>query len=84
MLYFYIVASAALVLIFNNFFEIFKQPYSFWLVPLLLIGFFVAFIIIQFLFSESNQYYDSTLKAKKLLNDAKNGKKSNHVQVFSS
>lgn len=49
MLYFYIVASAALVLIFNNFFEIFKQPYSFWLVPILLIGFFVAFIIIQFL-----------------------------------
>lgn len=40
--------------------------------------------VIQFLFSESNQHYDSILKAKKLLNDAKNGKKSNHVKVFSS
>lgn len=49
MLYFYLVASAALVLIFNNFFEIFKQPYSLWLVPLLLLAFFIGFIIIQFL-----------------------------------
>lgn len=49
MLYTYIVASAALVLILNNFFEIFKQPYSIWLVPLLLLAFFVSFIILQFL-----------------------------------
>lgn len=49
MLYFYLVTSAALLLILNNFFEIFKQPYSIWLVPLLLVGFFLGFIIIQFL-----------------------------------
>lgn len=47
MLYFYLVASAALVLFLNNFYEIFKQPYSIWLVPLLVLAFFVGFIILQ-------------------------------------
>lgn len=47
--YFYLVASAALLLILNNFFEIFSKEYSFWLVPVLFIGFVLAFIILQLL-----------------------------------
>lgn len=47
MLYVYLVASAALVLIFDNFFEILRQPYSWWLCIVLFLGFVLAFIIIQ-------------------------------------
>jgi len=49
MIYIYIVISAALIPILNNFLEILRQPYSWWLVPVLLIGFILAFIIIQML-----------------------------------
>ena len=48
MIYFYIVLSAALVPILNIFFEILRQPYSWWLVPVLFIGFILLFIIVQF------------------------------------
>jgi 1-acyl-sn-glycerol-3-phosphate acyltransferase len=48
MIYFYIVLSAALVPILNNFFEILRQPYSWWIVPVLFIGFILLFIIVQF------------------------------------
>lgn len=47
MLWIYTVASAALVLLSNNFFEVFQKGYSWWLVPLLFIGFWLAFILIH-------------------------------------
>lgn len=47
--YVYIIVSAALIPILNNFFPILKQSYSWWLTPLLLIGFILGFIILQLL-----------------------------------
>lgn len=47
MIYVYIVISAALIPILNNFFEILREPYSWWLVPLLFIAFFLCFLILQ-------------------------------------
>ena len=49
MIYIYLVISAALIPILNNFFDIFRESYSWWLVPLLFLAFFVGFIIIQLL-----------------------------------
>ncbi len=49
MIYIYIVISAVLIPILNNFFEILRQPYSWWLVPVLLMGFILTFLIIQML-----------------------------------
>ena len=48
MLYIYLIISAALIPIINNFFDILKQPNSWWLVPLIFISFFVGFVILQF------------------------------------
>ena len=42
MFYLYLVLSAALIPVLNNFFEILRQPYSWWLVPVLFIAFFSA------------------------------------------
>ncbi len=42
MVYVYLVISAVLVPILNNFYPILKESYSWWLVPLLIIGFFLA------------------------------------------
>lgn len=47
--YVYIIVSAALIPILNNFFPILRQSYSWWLTPLLLIGFILGFIILQLL-----------------------------------
>ncbi len=47
MLYVYLVASAALVLILDNFLCILRQPYSWWLCIVLFLGFVLAFIILQ-------------------------------------
>ncbi len=47
MLYIYLILSAALVPILNNFFEIFRQSYSWWLVPLLFVAFFIGFILLH-------------------------------------
>ncbi|MCQ2477765.1 MAG: 1-acyl-sn-glycerol-3-phosphate acyltransferase [Clostridia bacterium] len=47
MLYFYLVASAALIPILDRFFNILRMPYSWYLVPLLFIAFFIGFIIIH-------------------------------------
>ena len=47
MFYAYLVLSAALLPILNNFFQIFKQSYSWWLVPVLFVGFFLAFVILH-------------------------------------
>ena len=48
MLYIYLIISAAAIPLLNNFFDILKEPYSWWLVPLLFIGFFLCFLLIQF------------------------------------
>lgn len=47
MLYFYLVASVALIPLLNNFFDILRQPYSIWLVPLLFVGFFIGFLLLH-------------------------------------
>lgn len=49
MFYIYLLVSAALMPILNNFFEIFRRPYSWWLVPVLFIGIFLGLTIIQLL-----------------------------------
>ena len=48
MLYTYLIISAALIPILDNFFDILKTPDSWWLVPLLFVSFFVGFVILQF------------------------------------
>ena len=45
----YLIISAALLLIINNFASVFGKAYSWWLVPVLLISFFIAFILLQML-----------------------------------
>lgn len=45
----YLIISAALLLIINNFASVFGEAYSWWLVPVLLISFFIAFILLQML-----------------------------------
>ena len=51
MFYVYLVASAALIHILDNFFEILRHSYSWWLVPLLFAGFFLGLVIIHILFT---------------------------------
>lgn len=50
MVYFYLILSAVLIPVLNNFFEILKQSYSWWLVPLLFVAFFLGLIILHFAF----------------------------------
>lgn len=47
MFYVYLVASAALIPILDNFFEILRHSYSWWLVPLLFVGLFLGLVIIH-------------------------------------
>ena len=47
MIYAYLIISAALIPILNNFFPILKQDNSYWLVPLLFVCFFVGLVLIQ-------------------------------------
>lgn len=47
MLYIYLVASAVLILVLDNFANIMHEPYSWWLCILFLLGFTLAFIIIH-------------------------------------
>lgn len=49
MFYVYLVASAALIPILDNFFEILRHSYSWWLVPLLFVGLFLGLSIIHIL-----------------------------------
>ena len=49
MFYVYLVISAALIPILDNFFEILRHSYSWWLVPLLFIVFFLGLVIIHLL-----------------------------------
>ncbi len=50
MLYFYLILSAALIPLLNNFFDILQKGYSWWLVPLLFVGFFLGFIVLHIAF----------------------------------
>lgn len=47
MIYIYLVLSAALIPVFDNFLPILRQEYSWWLAPVLLIGFFLSFILVH-------------------------------------
>lgn len=47
MLYLYIVISAALIPIIDRFAPIFQKSYSWWLVPLMIVGFFIGFILLH-------------------------------------
>lgn len=47
--YVYLIVAAVLVPLLDNFFPILRQAYSWWLVPVLVIAFFLAFVIIQLL-----------------------------------
>ncbi len=46
-IHFYLILSAVGVLLSDNFFAVFKESYSWWLVPLLFVAFFLCFIILQ-------------------------------------
>lgn len=48
MLYIYLVVSAVLTVFLNNFWDIFRESYSWWLVPVLFLAFFVGFLLLQF------------------------------------
>lgn len=48
-LQFYLLISAITVLIANNFWNIFREEYSWWLVPVLILGFFIALVLLQFI-----------------------------------
>ena len=69
MLYVYLIASAALVPILNNFYPILKTDKSWWLVPVLFIGFFLCFLILHIgifalsiLFVNKDKEYDNPSK----------------------
>lgn len=47
-LQFYLILSTCTVLILENFYNIFRESYSWWLVPALLLGFYILFILLQF------------------------------------
>lgn len=47
MFYFYLVLSALLIPILNNFFGILGESYSWWLVPVLLVAFFICFLLLH-------------------------------------
>ncbi len=49
MLYAYLFISAASIPLLNNFFDILRQSYSWWLVPLLFAGIFTALVLLQLL-----------------------------------
>lgn len=48
MIYVYIVISAVLIPLLDNFFDILHRSYSVWLVPLLFVAFFIGLILLQF------------------------------------
>ena len=45
----YLVISAGLTLFLNNFFDILREPYSWWLVPLMVVCLTLCFILLHFL-----------------------------------
>ncbi len=61
----YLILSAAAVVLSNNFLPIFRQSYSWWLVPVMFIGIFLALIIIQFLIFAGMIFFTNIKKAPK-------------------
>ena len=47
MVYIYTILSAVILLVLNGFFEIFRQSYSWWLMPLLFVGIILFCVIVQ-------------------------------------
>lgn len=47
MFYVYLVLSAVLIPVLDNFFDILRHPYSWWLVPVLFIAFFLGLVILH-------------------------------------
>lgn len=47
--YIYIILSAVMVLISDSLFGVFRESYSWWLTPVLLIGFWILLVLIHFL-----------------------------------
>lgn len=47
MFYFYLILSAALIPLLDNFFEILRKSYSWWLVPVLFVGLFIGLILLH-------------------------------------
>lgn len=47
MFYIYLIASAVLTLVSNIFFKVFPYSYSWWLIPVMLIGFFLGLVLIH-------------------------------------
>lgn len=47
MFYLYLILSVIAIPVLNNFFAIFGESYSWWLVPVLLVGIFLGFIILH-------------------------------------
>lgn len=48
-MHFYFLFSVVAVLLGENFFPIFRQSYSWWLVPVLILGIFLLLVLIQFI-----------------------------------
>lgn len=63
MFYVYIVLSAALIPISNVFFDVLEEGYSWWLAPLLFIGFFAVFVILHLLFLAASSLFISVDKS---------------------
>lgn len=51
--YVYLILSAVLIPLLDNFFEILRQSYSLWLVPLLFVAFFLGFLLLHALVTVS-------------------------------
>lgn len=75
MFYFYLVLSAVLLPVLNNFFGILRQPYSWWLVPVLFITSFfglvllhLAFVCVWVAFTNVNKPPKHTAAFRKLAN----------------
>ena len=68
MFYVYLIISAALIPILDNFFEILRHSYSWWLVPLLFVGFFLGLVIIHMLITV---VWISTIRTDRPVNNGK-------------
>ena len=60
--YVYLIISAVLILILDNFLDLFTQSYSWWLIPLMLAGFTVAFILLQLIVFMGIIFFTNTEK----------------------
>ena len=68
MFYVYLIISAALIPILDNFFEILRHSYSWWLVPLLFVGFFLGLVAVHMLITV---VWISTIRTDRPVNNGK-------------